>query len=60
MIDLGDDRTVRVGNTVTLIEDRRGSDAAADALAVASGGSDYKFLIGLSPRLPRTYLSAAA
>jgi hypothetical protein len=34
--------------------------AAADALAAISGGSDYKFLIGLNPRLPRTYLRAAA
>ena len=55
MIDLGDDRTVRVGDAVTLIEDRRGSEAAADALAVASGGSDYKFLIGLNPQIPRIF-----
>ncbi|HDT14252.1 MAG TPA: alanine racemase [Candidatus Aminicenantes bacterium] len=55
MIDLGDDRTVRVGDEVVLVENRRGSEAAADSLAVASGGSDYKFLIGLNPLLPRTY-----
>lgn len=55
MIDLGDDRTVRVGDEVVLIENQRGSDAAADSLAVASGGSDYKFLIGLNPLLPRAY-----
>jgi len=60
MIDLGGDRTVRVGDEVVLIENRRGSDAAADALAQASGGSDYKFLIGLNPRLPRTFVRAAA
>jgi len=60
MIDLGEDRTVRVGDEVVLIDGRRGSEAAADALAAISGGSDYKFLIGLNPRLPRTYLRAAA
>ena len=60
MIDLGDDRTVRVGDEVVLIDNRRGSEAAADALAAISGGSDYKFLIGLSPRLPRAFLRAAA
>jgi len=56
MIDLGEDRTVRVGDEVVLIDNRRESPAAADALAEASGGSDYKFLIGLNPELPRTYL----
>ncbi len=60
MIDLGDDRTVRVGDEVVLVDGRRGSEAAADALAAASGGSDYKFLIGLNPRLPRTFLRGAA
>jgi alanine racemase len=59
MVDLGDDRTVRAGDEVVLIDGRRGSAAAADALAEASGGSDYKFLIGLSPDLPRTYLRAS-
>ena len=60
MIDLGEDRTVRVGDEVVLIDNRRGSAAAADLLAEASGGSDYKFLIGLNPELPRTYLRAAS
>ena len=60
MIDLGDNRTIRVGDEVVLIDGRRGSEAAADALAAISGGSDYKFLIGLSPRLPRTFLRPAA
>jgi alanine racemase len=60
MIDLGDDRTVRVGDEVVLVDGRRGSKAAADALAAVSGGSDYKFLIGLNPRLPRTFLRTAA
>jgi alanine racemase len=59
MIDLGDDKTVRVGDEVVLIENRRGSEAAADALAEVSGGSDYKFLIGLSPKLPKTFRRAA-
>lgn len=56
MIDLGDDRSVRIGDEVVLIDNRRDSHAAADALAEISGGSDYKFLIGLNPALPRTYL----
>ena len=55
MVDLGDDRTVRVGDEVVLIDGRRGSEAAADALAERSGGSDYKFLIGLGPQLPRRF-----
>lgn len=55
MIDLGDDRTVRLGDEVVLIEGRRGSPAAADALAEVSGGSDYRFLIGLNPGLPRFF-----
>lgn len=55
MIDLGDDRTVGIGDEVTLIDGRRGSEAAADSLAEVSGGSDYKFLIGLNPDLPRIY-----
>jgi len=60
MIDLGDDRAVRIGDEVLLIDNRRGSEAAADALAEASGGSDYRFLIGLNPRLPRIFVTAAA
>ncbi|MBM3295900.1 MAG: alanine racemase [Candidatus Aminicenantes bacterium] len=56
MIDLGEDRTVGIGDEAVLIDNRRESPAAADALAEASGGSDYKFLIGLNPELPRTYL----
>ncbi|MBM3310768.1 MAG: alanine racemase, partial [Candidatus Aminicenantes bacterium] len=49
MIDLGDDKSVRAGDDVVLIDSRRESAAAADALAEVSGGSDYKFLIGLNP-----------
>lgn len=59
MIDLGGDRTVRVGDEAVLIDARRGSEAAADSLAGTSGGSDYKFLIGLNPELPRTYAGSA-
>jgi len=59
MIDLGDDRTVRIGDEVVLIDGLRGSAAAADALAERSGGSDYKFLIGLNPELPRTYAGSS-
>ncbi len=60
MIDLGDDRTVCVGDEVVLIDNKRGSEAAADALAATSGGSDYKFLIGLGPQLPRAFQRAEA
>jgi alanine racemase len=55
MIELGEDRSVRVGDEAVLIDGAVGSAAAADALAEASGGSDYKFLIGLSPDLPRVF-----
>jgi alanine racemase len=55
MIDLGGDRSVRTGDEVVLIDARRGSAAAADSLALASGGSDYKFLIGLNPLIPRLF-----
>jgi alanine racemase len=58
MVDLGGDRTVRVGDEAVLIDARRGSAAAADLLAEAAGGSDYKFLIGLNPQVPRDYQGA--
>jgi alanine racemase len=59
MIDLGDDQTVRVGDEAVLIDNRRGSPAAADLLAHASGGSDYRFLIGLNPMIPRVFKGGA-
>jgi alanine racemase len=59
MIVLGEDRSVRVGDEVVLIDARRGSEAAADALAAISGGSDYKFLIGLNPLIPRRFQGAS-
>ena len=56
MVDLGDDREVRVGDEVTLVDPDRKSGLAADDLAEMSGVGDYKILIGLNPLLPRTYL----
>jgi alanine racemase len=56
MVGLGDDREVRVGDEVTLIDPDRSSGLAADDLAEASGVADYKILIGLNPLLPRTFL----
>jgi alanine racemase len=56
MVGLGDDREVRVGDEVTLIDSDRHSSLAADDLAELSGVADYKILIGLNPLLPRTYL----
>jgi alanine racemase len=58
MVGLGDDREVRVGDEVTLIDPDRSSGLAADNLAEASGVADYKILIGLNPLLPRTYLES--
>jgi len=56
MVGLGDDREVRIGDEVTLIDPDRSSGLAADDLAEPSGVGDYKILIGLNPLLPRTYL----
>ena len=56
MVGLGDDREVRVGDEVTLIDPERSSGLAADDLAGLTGIGDYKILIGLNPLLPRTYL----
>ncbi len=55
MVDLGNDGSIKVGDEVVLIEARRDSAVAADALAELSGVSDYKILIGLNPLLPRSY-----
>ncbi|OGD31668.1 MAG: alanine racemase [Candidatus Aminicenantes bacterium RBG_19FT_COMBO_58_17] len=56
MVGLGDDREVRIGDEVTLIDPDRSSGLAADDLAGPSGVADYKILIGLNPLIPRTYL----
>ncbi len=56
MVDLDDDREVRIGDEATLIDSVRGSGLTADALAARSGVPDYKILIGLNPLTPRTYL----
>jgi alanine racemase len=53
MVDLGDDRTVRMGDEVVLIDNAKGSPLAADALGETIGVSDYRLLIGLNPLLPR-------
>ncbi|MEW5902520.1 MAG: alanine racemase, partial [Acidobacteriota bacterium] len=55
MIDLGDDREVKIGDEVRLIDYFAGSGLTADSLAEQGGISDYKILLGLSPLLPRVY-----
>lgn len=59
MVDLGDDREVRVGDVVRLIDPDKALGIAADALAEQSGVPDYKILIGLNPLLPRVPLRTA-
>lgn len=53
MVELGEDRDVRIGDEVVLIDSDRSAGLTADVLAEQSGVSDYKILIGLNPRLPR-------
>jgi alanine racemase len=55
MVDVKNDGSVKVGDEIVLVDDRRGSGVAADALAELGGISDYKILIGLNPDLPRTH-----
>ncbi len=55
MLDLGEDRDVRVGDQATLIDPERSSGLTADVLAEQSGVPDYKILIGLNPLTPRVY-----
>jgi len=55
MVDLGDDKDIKVGEDVTLIDNRIDSGLTADVLEAQSGVSDYKILIGLNPQLPRKY-----
>jgi alanine racemase len=55
MVDLGDDREVRIGDEAALIHPDRSTGLAADALAEQSGVPDYKILIGLNPLTPRIY-----
>jgi alanine racemase len=58
MVDLGDDREVRIGDDVRLIDSAKESGLTADALAEQSGLPDYKILIGLNPLLPRLPISS--
>jgi alanine racemase len=53
MVDLGDDRDVRIGDEAVLIDPRPGSGLTADALAERCGISDYRILIGLNPLVHR-------
>lgn len=57
MADLGDDHDIKVGEDVTLIDNRIDSGLTADVLEAQSGVSDYKILIGLNPLLPRKFVS---
>ncbi|MGB7297504.1 MAG: alanine racemase [Candidatus Aminicenantales bacterium] len=56
MVDLGDDREVRIGDMATLIDPDRASGLTADALAERGGVPDYKILISLNPLAQRTYI----
>ncbi|HUU37300.1 MAG TPA: alanine racemase [Candidatus Desulfaltia sp.] len=58
MVDLGDDREVRIGDEAVLIHPDKGPGLTADALAERSGVPDYKILIGLSPLTQRAYSEA--
>jgi alanine racemase len=55
MIDLKNDPEIRIGDEVVLIDTQKESGLTADVLGEASGVSDYKILIGLSPSLPRKF-----
>jgi len=57
MVDLGDQRDIRIGDEVRLIDQDKTSGITADALAEQSGIADYKILIGLNPLLPRLPVS---
>jgi alanine racemase len=57
MVDLGDDKDIKVGDDVTLIDNQKNSGLTAEVLEAQSGVSDYKILIGLNPLLPRKFLS---
>ncbi|MDH4197375.1 MAG: alanine racemase [Candidatus Aminicenantes bacterium] len=58
MVNLGNDASVKVGDEAILIDDRRSSGVAADALSELCGVGDYKILIGLNPLVSRHYRSA--
>ena len=58
MVDLGDDREVRIGDEATLIDPDKNSGLTADALAEKGGVPDYKILISLNPLTPRAYIGA--
>jgi alanine racemase len=60
MVELGEDRDVRVGDEAVLIDPDRSAGLTADVLAEQSGVSDYKILISLNPRLPRLFRQEAA
>jgi len=59
MVDLGDDTSVKVGDEAILVDDRRDTGLAADALSELCGVGDYKILIGLSPLVARRYLTGS-
>jgi alanine racemase len=55
MIELGDDREVKIGDEVILIDSSKESGLTADVLAEQGGISDYRILISLNPLIPRIY-----
>jgi alanine racemase len=60
MIDLGSDRSVRIGDEVVLIDNRKETGVAADALGGSTGVPDYRWLISLNPLTPRFYAPGLA
>jgi len=60
MVELGEDRDIRIGDEAVLIDPDRSAGLTADVLAEQSGVSDYKILIGLNPRLPRLFRQESA
>ncbi|MFQ6082150.1 MAG: alanine racemase [Candidatus Aminicenantia bacterium] len=56
MVNLKNDREIKIGDEVVLISDQRDRRITADELAALAGTSVYKILIGLNPLLPRRYI----
>lgn len=56
LIDLKNSSEIRIGDEAILIDLEKNSPATAASLALASGVSSYRILIGLNPLLPRYYV----
>jgi alanine racemase len=56
MVNLTNNRNIRIGDEVILINDDKKKGITADEVGELSGISVYKVLIGLNPLLPRKYI----